>query len=324
HLFYTIDTEPFSEAGPAADFSSPELFPSTHVDPNNQIVVREWHVSRNNPNRAGPNARVLLRINHPQSNHQGGSLRFGPDGDLYIGLGDGGGANDRNGGPSDSTDGHNNAIGNAQDLTVPFGKILRINPDPTARSGFIVSTNGQYSIPSDNPFAGTSNGDLKEIFAYGFRNPYRFNFDSASGKLYVGDVGQDQREEVDIVTSGGDYGWPFVEGTRDNAADDGRTLPNGFSSIAPIADYTHGDGNATIGGTIYHGTNSALVGKYVFGDLAGTSGIGRLFYIDSTGGTISEIKYDALTPPDALYGFGTDAANNLYAFFANGQILKIA
>jgi glucose/arabinose dehydrogenase len=324
HLFYTLETEPFSKTGPAADFSSPELFPTTSVSPNNEIVVREWHVSKNNVNRAGPNSRVLLRIDHPQSNHQGGGLRFGPDGDLYIGLGDGGGADDRNGSPSNSTDGHNNAIGNAQDLTVPFGKILRINPDATARSGFIVSANGQYSIPTNNPFAKTSNGDLKEIFAYGLRNPYRFNFDPSTKNLYVGDVGQDEREEVDIVTSGGNYGWPFREGTLDNS--DGRTTPAKFSSIAPIAQYTHDDGSAIIGGAIYHGSQvPALDNKYIFGDLSGTADIGRLFFTSASGGTISELKYDptGVKPTAELFGFGTDSASAMYAFFSDGEILKI-
>lgn len=322
--FYTIDTEPFSESGPAADFSSPELFPTTSVDPNNQIVVREWRVDPHDPNFTAPNSRVLLRIDHPQSNHQGGSLRFGPDGDLYIGLGDGGGANDRNGAADDPTDGHNNAVGNAQDLSVPFGKILRINPDPTARPGFIVSANGQYTIPDDNPFVGRT-GDMAEIYAYGFRNPYRMNFDPATGKLYVGDVGQDNVEEIDYVTPGSNFGWPFFEGTRNNVSDSGRTLPAGFSYIPPIAQYTHADGNATIGGYVYRGSAiPALDGKYVFGDLSGTTGTARLFYTSATGGTISELKYSStgLTPSAEIYAFGTDANQNLYALFSNGQILE--
>jgi glucose/arabinose dehydrogenase len=323
--FYTIDTEPFSQSGPAADFSSPELFPTTSVDPNNQIVIREWRVDPHDPNFTAPNSRVLLRIDHPQSNHQGGSLRFGPDGDLYIGLGDGGGANDRNGPANDPTDGHNNAVGNAQDLSVPFGKILRINPDPTPRAGFIVSANGQYTIPDDNPFVGKA-GDLAEIYAYGLRNPYRMGFDSTTGKLYVGDVGQDQREEVDLITSGGNYGWPFFEGTRNNTADAGRPLPAGFTSIAPIAEYTHGDGHAIIGGTVYRGSAiSALDGQYVFGDYSGTNGTARLFYTSAAGGTISELKYSSagVTPSAQLYAFGTDASGNMYALFSSGQILEI-
>ncbi len=227
--FYTFDTETFSSAGPTADFSSPEQFPTTGVNPNNQILIRKWTVSAN-PNVANLSSTPLLRINHPQSNHQGGSLKIGPDGNLYIGLGDGGGGNDFNGSVDSTTDGHNNDIGNGQDNTVPFGKILRIDPNGTN------STNGNYGIPATNPFASGNSGNLKEIYAYGFRNPYRFSFDSATGDFWVGDVGQNNREEIDKVTltsSGSNYGWPFVEGTRDNSENNGsgRPLPDGFTSL---------------------------------------------------------------------------------------------
>ncbi len=319
HKFYTFDTEPFSTGGRVADFSSPELYPTTNVAPNNQIVIREWTENTGNPNLANTTSRVLLTIDHPENNHQGGSLRFGPDGDLYIGLGDGGGGNDFNGSASSNTDGHNNTIGNGQDTTVPFGKILRIDPNGTN------SANGQYGIPATNPFANGANGNLKEIYAYGLRNPYRISFDS--GKLYVGDVGQSNREEIDTITNGGNYGWPFLEGTRDNSADAGRTTPAGFTSIAPIAEYTHSDGEAVIGGAVYRGpTDPALNGQYVFGDLGGTSGnIGRLFYTNANGGTISEFNYGlgSVVPSANLYGFGTDSSNNMYAFFSNGNILEI-
>ena len=261
-----------------------------------------------------------MRINHPQDNHQGGSLKFGPDGDLYIGLGDGGGGNDENGPANSLTDGHNNAIGNGQDTTVPFGKILRIDPNGNN------STNGQYGIPSTNPFASGAGSNLKEIYAYGFRNPYRFSFDSATGALWVADVGQSNREEVDNVVNGGNYGWPFREGTRDNGADTGRTTPMGFSSLAPVGEYTHGDGIATIGGFVYHGSAiPALDGKYVFGDLGGTSGAtGRLFYMDTTTGVINEFHYQgSVTPTSNLYGFGQDTNGELYALFSNGNILAI-
>jgi glucose/arabinose dehydrogenase len=325
--FYTIDTEPFSTTGPAADFSSPELFPTTTTNPNNQILVREWTVSAN-PAVANATSRVLLRINHPEDNHQGGSLRFGPDGDLYIGLGDGGGGNDFNGSATSTTDGHNNTIGNGQDTTVPFGKILRINPDATARAGFSVSTNGQYSIPTDNPFASTGGGNLKEIFAYGLRNPYKFTFDTANNALIAGDVGQSAREEVDTIVNGGNYGWPFREGTRDNSADAGRTTPTGFTSTLPIAEYTHGDGEAIIGGVVDRNAGDFyLNGQYIFGDLGGTNGAtGRMFYTDASGGTVSEFKYDpsGITPSTNLYGFGTGPDGSEYALFSSGAILKIS
>jgi glucose/arabinose dehydrogenase len=319
--FYTFDTETFSSTGPAADFSSPELFPTMPVSPNNQILIRKWTVSAN-PNVANTTSTAILRINHPQNNHQGGSLKFGPDGDLYIGLGDGGGGNDFNGGAGSNTDGHNNDIGNGQDTTVPFGKILRIDPNGTN------SANGLYGIPATNPFASGSGGDLKEIYAYGFRNPYRFSFDSATGDFWVGDVGQDNREEIDKVTlvaNGGNYGWPFVEGTRDNTADSGRstTKPADFSSIDPIGEYTHDDGIATIGGFVYRGSLvPALEGKYVFGDLEPSTG--RLFYMDTTTGAINEFTYDgAVTPTSNLYGFGQDQNGELYALFSNGNILEL-
>jgi hypothetical protein len=142
----------------------------------------------------------------------------------------------------------------------------------------------------------------------------------------VGDVGQGNREEVDTVANGGNYGWPFREGTRDNSADTGRTTPTGFSSLMPVGEYTHGDGIATIGGFIYHGAaNPALDGKYVFGDLGGPSGAtGRLFYMDTTTGVINEFNYQgSVMPSSNLYGFGQDANGELYVLFSNGNILAI-
>ena len=317
--FYTFETEPFVMGG-AADFSSPELYPTTSVAPNNTIVIREWTVSSPSSSTANLTSRVLMTIDHPQSNHQGGALRFGPDGDLYIGLGDGGGANDENGSANDPTDGHDYATGNAQDPNVVFGKILRINPDPSAGAGFVASANGQYSIPVSNPFV--DGGGLGEIYAMGLRNPYRFNFDSATGKLYVGNVGQDNIESVDLVTLGGNYGWPYFEGTRNNQADTGRTTLAGFTFTTPIAEYTHGDGVAVIGGAVDRNpATPTLDGEYIFGDLG--SSAARLFYMAAGGGTISEFNYAAgsVVPSSNVYGFGVDSAGNVEAFFADGEIL---
>src|SRR5262249_25601642 len=153
---------------------------------------------------------------------------------------------------SDSTDGHNNAVGNGQDLTTAMGKILRIDPLRVDPSG-INSTNGRYAIPSANPFAGDAT-KVREIFAYGVRNPVRLSFDNVTSKLWLGDVGQNNNEEVDNITLGGNFGWPFREGTRDNSGAAGRTTPVGFTSIAPVAEYLHADGNAVMGGFVYRGS----------------------------------------------------------------------
>jgi hypothetical protein len=320
--FYTFDTEPFA-AGDAADFSSPELFPTTNTAPNNKIVIREWTVPSPTSLTANVSSRVLLTIDHPQSNHQGGALRFGPDGDLYIGLGDGGGANDENGSATDPSDGHTNSSGNAQDPNVVFGKILRINPDPSAGAGFVASANNQYSIPVSNPFS--KGGGVGEIYAMGLRNPFRFSFDSKTGNLYVGNVGQGNIESVDIVTAGGNYGWPFFEGSRNNQADTGRTAPVGFTFTTPIAEYTHNDGIAIIGGEVDRNpADGALNGEYIFGDLGAS--VGRLFYTSSAGGTISEFNYDSsgVMPTASLYGFGVADAGNVEALFADGEIVTFS
>jgi len=334
--FFTLTTETYSGSN-AVDFSHPEMLPAAGgITPSNHIVIREWTaINPANATAANTTSRVLMRINHPQNNHQGGALKIGPDGDLYIGLGDGGGGNDFNG-TQGGLDGHSNTAGNGQDTNVVFGKILRIDPNGTN------STNGQYGVPADNPFVGQAN-KVAEIFAYGMRNPYRFSFDSVTQKLLVGDVGQDSREEVDNITNGGNYGWPYREGSNTNS---NWTAPGGFTSIAPIAEYRNhtsgsptGGGNSVIGGFVYRGTRlSQLVGKYVFGDLSGgpnssgtTNQVGRLFYTDSNGGgSIFEFQYDLTgggTSPVGinaqLWGFGEDANHELYAMFSNGQILQM-
>lgn len=295
------------------DFNHPELVAGNRGD--HQAVIREWTASATNPDLIDTliASRVLMRINEPQSNHNGGQIRFGADRNLYIALGDGGGGNDNNNGVTDPIDGHTNNTGNAQDLTNVYGKLLRI--DPLGNN----SANGKYGIPADNPFVSSTTA-VKEIYANGLRNPFSFSFDKGTGKLYVADVGQDQREEIDIVTNGGNYGWVYREGTRVNRAGGTGTF------IPPIAEYTHGDGNAVIGGFVYHG---ALVpdldGKYIFGDLAGTANRGRLFYIDEAGGLIKELRYDSkgVAINGLLHSIGQDANGEIYAMFSSGDVLRI-
>jgi glucose/arabinose dehydrogenase len=273
---------------------------------NHQSVVASWRVDPLNPNRIDPSSRsVVLRINQPQSNHNGGMLEFGPDGFLYIGLGDGGGANDNN------ANGHNATIGNGQDPNTPLGKILRIDVNGTD------SGNGRYGIPSSNPYA--VSGGLKEIYATGFRNPYRFSFDG--NVLIVPDVGQNNIEEINTVQNGGNYGWRYKEGSfRFNpvdgtVSDDLTGLPAGL--IDPILEYDHDDGLSIIGGFVYHGTLiPELTGKYVFGDfgLSFTNPTGRLFYADLTTRQIQEFRIGANDSPLGLFlkGMGQDQDGEIY------------
>lgn len=253
-------------------------------------------------------ARVLLDVPHPQANHIGGDLAFGPDGYLYVSLGDGGGG-------GDIGFGHTPEIGNAQDLSTLLGKILRIDINA-------VDDNRPYGIPADNPFVDTASA-RPEIYALGLRNPYRMSFDRENGRLFVGDVGQARIEEVDLVEKGGNYGWNRREGSTCFSAanpvvapaDCPDTGPNGIALQPPIVEYGHGDGISVIGGYVYRGDAlPALDGTYVFGDLRFDSG--RLFTATQNaegGWSLSSVP---LMPAGGaggfLYAFGQDNAGELY------------
>jgi glucose/arabinose dehydrogenase len=306
--FYTYTSEPVAGA---ADFTVPN--PNTF---DHQSVVAEWQVSAGDPDVADPaTRREVLRIDEPQFNHNGGKLAFRPgEPYLYISLGDGGNANDVG-------DGHNNITGNGQDLTNVLGKILRIDPlDPTLTptSSDPASANGRYRVPADNPFI-SSGTAVHEIYAYGLRNPFRFSFDATSGRLIVGDVGQNNVEEVDFVEAGKNYGWNRKEGSFLFDPNDGSITPDTSPDPAltePILEYSHDDGQAVIGGLIDRGTGvPALTGKYVFGDLASpVTGQGRLFYSDFTNGLIQELRIGDTARPFGLFlkGFGKDDTGEVY------------
>jgi glucose/arabinose dehydrogenase/plastocyanin len=280
-LVYTYTSEPLN--APADFTTQPEGTPANH-----QSVIREWKVpAPSDPASViDPNSsRVLLRIDEPQFNHNGGSLAFGKDEYLYIATGDGGAADDQGVGHSPE--------GNGQDRSNVLGKILRIDPAKTS------SANGQYGIPKQNPFAkgkkaspggqkACSDGACDEIYAFGFRNPYRFSFDRVKNALYVADVGQNDIEEVDIVKAGGNYGWPIKEGHfcfNSNGQERGFVTDakscGSKKLIDPIAEYDHDEGRAIIGGFVYRGSAiQSLRGHYVFGDYAQTfNNDGRLFYL---------------------------------------------
>lgn len=322
-LFYTYASEP---ATGVPTFST---LP-TGTKPNCQNVLKEWHVRQTDDDtyEVDPSSsRELLRIDKPQFNHNGGALMFGPDRLLYLSLGDGGGANDFGTGHAAAGNGQTLAPGNV------LGKILRI--DPLGHN----SANGQYGIPADNPFADPTNPlpGQHEIFAYGFRNPWRMSFDSETGRLYVGDVGQNDIEEVDIVHKGMNYGWPVKEGTflfdgfLGNRAGTGYVFQNSPGSPAglvdPIAEYDHNDNptvlhqapslrQAIIGGFVYRGDKvDSLRGKYVFGDYgSATNPIeGHLFILRGPGHQIQQLAVEGRSPLGlAVLGFTQDRHGELY------------
>jgi glucose/arabinose dehydrogenase len=296
---FTFVSETLDEA--KSDFPDPHL---KNEKPNHQSVIASWKVSANNPNRVEPASRMeILRLDKPQFNHNGGMIAFGPDGFLYIGFGDGGAGNDL--GP-----GHNPEIGNGQDTNVLLGKIARI--DVNGKD----SANGKYGIPKDNPYV--NGGGLREIFAIGLRNPYRFSFDGNT--LWVGDVGQNRLEWVHHVERGKNYGWRLKEGTfKFNKTGliekDTSGLPAGL--VDPVLQYDHDEGTSVIGGFVYRGKQRPdLVGKYVFGDYDSPKpSLGRLFYGDLGTGEIREFKIgnDDRELGFLLKGMGRDNDGEIYA-----------
>ncbi|HVM01481.1 MAG TPA: PQQ-dependent sugar dehydrogenase, partial [Acidimicrobiales bacterium] len=245
--------------------------------------------------RAVPaSARVVLAVDQPFTNHNGGHLAFGPDGHLYISLGDGG-----HGGDPD---------GNAQDLGTLLGSILRIDPRP--------SGGRPYTVPPDNPFAGRP-GARGEIWAYGLRNPWRFSFDAATGALWIGDVGQADREEVSMAPPGSrggeNYGWDRFEGSRPFEGDD----PAGL--VPPVYDYGRDEGNCAVtGGYVYRGERlPALRGRYVFADFCRGE---VLALVDGDGG----MQARALGPRlESVASFGEDAARELYVLSLAGALFRL-
>jgi glucose/arabinose dehydrogenase len=327
---YTYTSEPVSGA---ADFTVPN--PNAF---NHQSVIAEWQVAAGNPDVVDlATRREVMRIDEPQFNHNAGQMVFRPsDRYLYISLGDGGAANDVG-------DGHNPATGNGQDNTTVLGKILRIDPlAPAANPGSSdpVSGNGKYRIPASNPFMLGVPENVREIFAFGFRNPFRFSFDAVTDKLIVADVGQDHIEEIDLVDPGKNYGWNKKEGTfLFNPANGNVTFDSSPDPTLtnPVAEYSHDDGIAVLGGFLYRAaTIPALTGKYVFGDFSTTftAPKGRLFYMDDlTSGVIRELRIGNDERPFGLFlkAFGRDANGEIYALAsgnlgpggAAGQVLKI-
>lgn len=268
---------------------------------NGDIVIARYQANPPTANVAGSTETVLKSIPHPtNANHNGGMLAFGPDRCLYAGVGDGGGSGD----PSN----------NAQTKTVLLGKILRLNPLTGNPCAFVTS----------NPFV--LPGGAPEVWSYGLRNPYRFSFDRTTGDLYIGDVGQSQREEVDVAqapNAGRDinYGWRIMEGFLCF------NPPSGCNTAGltlPILDYTHDDGACSIiGGYVYRGTKNASVsGTYFYGDLC--AGFVRSFQLQN-GGLGTQNTWPLLTPPagQQITSFGEDAQGELYIVTQPGGLFRV-
>ena len=259
-----------------------------------QTVIAEFQVAAGTPNVADPaSERILITQNQPFPNHKAGQMVFGADGSLYFGLGDGGSGGD--------------PLGNGQNVQTLLGKMLRIDVDH-------ITAPKQYAIPVDNPFA--SGGGLPEIFAYGFRNPWRFSLDHPSGRFFVADVGQDRFEEIDILQKGGNFGWNTMEGLHCfNPA----TGCNMAGLVLPIFEYDHTQGIAVIGGYVYHGTAiPQLQGQYLFSDF----GSGMLWSL-TEGPPNTWTRTAILSTGRNISSFGQDAAGEIYMLDLAGSVLKL-
>ena len=258
-----------------------------------RTVISRFQISSDSQNKADPDSEfILLEYEQPYANHNGGQVSFGPDGYLYIAVGDGGSANDP----------HNNG----QNPKTLLGSILRIDVDR--------QENGlPYAIPPNNPFAGNTEGFREEIYAYGLRNPWRFSFDPETNWLWTGDVGQNKYEEIDIIEKGGNYGWKFKEGFHDFSGSTSQPL------IEPVWEYDHAQGDVSItGGFVYRGSAvPALIGKYIYADYAS----GRIWNLDFS---------DPERPSNTLIheadfqisSFGVDQNNELYICGFDGKLYK--
>jgi glucose/arabinose dehydrogenase len=281
--------------------------------------IMEFNRSAGNPDLADPTGNTILEFAQPQFNHNGGWVGFGPlDGLLYIASGDGGGAND-------SGPGHSEPGGNAQDLTDNLlGKMLRIDVNG---DDFPADDTRDYRIPPTNPFAGAIEGD-DEIWSYGLRNPWRASHDRLTGDLYIGDVGQESREEIDFQPGnspgGENYGWRMREGFIQNPSHVGGPPPPG--NVDPIHDYDRTVGTTVTGGYVYRGDeNDALRGTYFFADV----GPGRIWAFKYDGKNLNNFReYTGQIPTDVgtmegIVSFGEDALGRLYVVDYGGEIFRL-
>jgi len=283
------------------DYATNGVFVVDYTDRSGDTRVASYRVSAEDPDRADPGSgHVLLAVAQPYGNHNGGMLAFGPeDGHLYVALGDGGSAGDPQ--------------ANGQDRNTLLGSLVRL----------AVDASGQGSIPADNPFVGQA-GARAEIWSYGLRNPWRFSFDRANGDLYIGDVGQGQREEIDVSTAadgagrGLNFGWNVMEGGNCYSPSSGcdRT-----GLTLPLLEYGHGPACSVTGGYVYRGAAVPnLRGTYFYADYC--AGWVRSFRLES-GQAAEQREWTDLGSGGRITSFGEDAAGELYVLTENGRVSRI-
>lgn len=277
------------------DFNQNHFFYVNYTTPNSTTRISRFQTDPQNSEVANPASElILLEFPQPFGNHNGGQLIFGPDGYLYIAVGDGGSGGDPQ--------------GHGQNTSTLLGNILRIDVDDP-------SDGNNYGIPADNPFTASQSGERKEIFAYGLRNPWRMSFDSETGQLWAGDVGQNELEEIDIIEIGGNYGWKIMEAAecfQSNNCD-----PSGL--VRPYFHYDHENGDAsTTGGTVYRGSITSLVGWYVYADYVS----GRIWALET--GSANPENLLLFDTNHRITSFGTDNLQELYFCSIAGKIFKFS
>jgi glucose/arabinose dehydrogenase len=280
------------------DYASTGRFVVHYTDTNGDTHLSQFRASSDPDVADAASEQVILTADQPYNNHNGGQVLFGPDGMLYLGLGDGGSEGDPQ--------------GRGQDLSDLLGSILRVD----------VRSASPYAIPPDNPFVGQS-GVQPEIWSYGLRNPWRFSFDRATGDLYIGDVGQDKFEEVDVAPAssgsgkGLNFGWNIMEAAHCYNA----STCNQTGLTLPVFEYPHSQGCSITGGYVYRGAAiPALQGLYFFGDFC--QGSVRSFRYQ--GGSATELTdWPTLRPGGSITSFGEDAAGELYVVIQSGSVFKI-
>jgi glucose/arabinose dehydrogenase len=309
HLFYVY----YNQKNPADQHTQPQNYPF-------RSVISEFKVCDTNADLADmASERIVLQVQQPFSNHKGGELCFGPDGYLYLGLGDGGAACD--------------PFGSGQNTSTLLAKMLRIdvNSRDTSKVGWHTE-HLEYGIPRDNPFVNEPDAGFyarHEIYAYGLRNPWRYSFDRDTGDLWVGDVGQDLWEEIDLVTKDGNYGWSVREGAHHF-----KPGPVGAQYIDPVMEYTHRENLRAQGLFPDHPTGICVIGGYVYRGKKYPALDGVYIYADYSPGNIFGFRYDRearkvtahgtlLKQPKSITSFAEDGDGELYVLTQDGPIYQI-